>query len=422
MSKENRSGPIVLIHPRGNANVRQALRTFREAGRLGAFCTSVATDPAQTLQKLLPGGVRAEWMRRSFPEVGAGKIWAHPGMELMRLAAQRTGCERLTRAETGRFCHDNVAGDLDRWAARRLKRLPELGAVYAYDDCAVESFRAAREMGAACLYELPIAYLRLWSVMSREEQALQPEWYRGSPLVWNSEEKLERKDREIAAADAVFVPSHFVARSLDHARVKPAKVWITPYGCPTPEPVLAEAIEAPEDKGRRLRVLFVGGDTLRKGIGYLLGAMRRVEGMAELTVISNLGPEMEGIRTELLRHNWIKSLPHSAVQKLMQQHDVLVLPTLFEGRALVVLEALAAGLPVITTPNSGCEDVVRDGVSGYLIPIRSSEAIAEALTRLHEDRALLAAMRQGARDAAAGCPWGGYRQALLAAVNEVTAR
>ena len=61
----------------------------------------------------------------------------------------------------------------------------------------------------------------------------------------------------------------------------------------------------------------------------------------------------------------------------MQDHDALILPSIIEGRALVQQEALSCGLPIITTPNAGGADLIEEGMTGHLVPIRSPEIIAE---------------------------------------------
>ena len=63
----------------------------------------------------------------------------------------------------------------------------------------------------------------------------------------------------------------------------------------------------------------------------------------------------------------------------MQQHDVLVLPSIIEGRALVQQEALSCGLPIIVTRHAGAEDLIINGINGHIVPIRSPEKIAEAI-------------------------------------------
>lgn len=77
----------------------------------------------------------------------------------------------------------------------------------------------------------------------------------------------------------------------------------------------------------------------------------------------------------------VGAVPRQEIAKQYAWADVFVLPSICEGSATVCYEALASGLPVITTPNSG--SVVRDGLDGFIVPIRNSEAIREKLARLH---------------------------------------
>jgi alpha-maltose-1-phosphate synthase len=102
----------------------------------------------------------------------------------------------------------------------------------------------------------------------------------------------------------------------------------------------------------------------------------------------------------------------------MRQHDVLVFPSLFEGFGLVIGEALSQGLPVITTANTGGPDILRDGQDGFIVPIRDSEAIAQRLLQLHEDRQLLKQMSDSARQRAAQLHWQSYKDGTIAAVRD----
>jgi glycosyltransferase involved in cell wall biosynthesis len=110
----------------------------------------------------------------------------------------------------------------------------------------------------------------------------------------------------------------------------------------------------------------------------------------------------------LASHNWIASLPHDAVLDQMRQHDVLVLPSLFEGYALVINESLAQGLPVIATVNSGATESVRDGVEGFIVPIRDSHVIAERLDQLAANPELLTRMRSACLHRAEELTWDNY--------------
>ena len=96
--------------------------------------------------------------------------------------------------------------------------------------------------------------------------------------------------------------------------------------------------------------------------------------------------------------------------------DVLVLPSLCEGSATATYEALAWGLPVVCTRNAG--SVVRDGVEGFIVPVREGRAIAEKLGQLHSDRAMLKELSENARARAGFFTIRAYSERLLAVLRE----
>ena len=96
----------------------------------------------------------------------------------------------------------------------------------------------------------------------------------------------------------------------------------------------------------------------------------------------------------------------------MSRHDVFVFPSLFEGFGLVILEAMSQGLPVIATEHTAGPDLIEEGQSGFIVPIRSAEAIAEKLDLLARDPSMLAAMKVAARKTAANHTWERYRSEL----------
>lgn len=101
----------------------------------------------------------------------------------------------------------------------------------------------------------------------------------------------------------------------------------------------------------------------------------------------------------------------------MRRSDVFVFPSLFEGFGLVILEAMAQGLPVITTPHTAGPDLIADGVDGFIVPIRDAPAIAARLDSLHRDRDRLAAMGAAARAKAFSFTWTAYEDGLARLVQ-----
>jgi glycosyltransferase involved in cell wall biosynthesis len=119
------------------------------------------------------------------------------------------------------------------------------------------------------------------------------------------------------------------------------------------------------------------------------------------------------------KYRWLPSLPHDELLAEMSRQDVLVLPSLHEGFGLVMSEAMSQGLVVLTTPHTAGPDLIADGVDGFLIPIRSADAIEEKLALLAHDRERLAAMQEAARRKAASMTWENYRQGVVRVAREV---
>jgi starch synthase len=411
---------ILFTHPTGNANVRHAALGLERAGLLGEFWTCVNYRPGWW-SPLLPRGVRTQLQRRAFPEELVPRLHAVPFHETMRLLAPKLGLRSWVRHETGRFSVDAVYRALDRAVSRRVGERNFSG-VYAYEDGAEFSFRAAKERGLPALYDQPIGYWRAARALLLEEAEREPEWAATLSGNQDSPEKTARKDAELAMADVVFVASSYTRDTLAAAPGFTGKVIVIPYGSPR----LPATAPAPAPRGKsagKLKVLFVGSLGQRKGLSYLFEACRQVASAVELTVIGQKPLEpCPVLDRELAAVRWLPTCPHQQVLAEMAAHDVFVFPSLFEGFGLVLLEAMALGLPIITTAHTAGPDLIRDGAEGFIVPIRSAAAIAERLEKLHRDRGLLATMSENALRRAAEFSWETYGSTLAACVAQQVKR
>ena len=408
------SDPIMLIlsHPIGNANVRQAVRALNDVGLLSEFWTSLSWRPENPLARMLPGSIVRQLSRRTFNHVNQDKVHCYPWLEAGRLLANRFGLARLTRHEVGWFSVDAVYRGLDAAVASRLFRAKNIDAVYAYEDGALASFRAARKLGLRTIYELPIGYWRCYQELMEEEAELQPEWAMTLPGILDSVGKRERKDEELALSSHIVVASEFVRHTLLKAGPLNARVSIAPYGAPA----TCAAKIWPSRSDEALRVIFVGMLSQRKGISYLLEAADVLGSRIELTLVGKRVGDCKALEAALRVHRWIPSLNHSDLLQEIGRHDVMVFPSLFEGWGLVLLEALSQGVPVITTAHSGAPDFLSNGEDGFLVPIRDAGAIAEKLELLASDRDRLEAMSHAAIHKAAQRSWKQYRERLASIV------
>lgn len=399
---------ILLTHPTGNQNVRQAALALEEAGLLEEFWTSIAWKQSNAMEAILPASLVRELRRRSFPEEIVGKVHTFPWHEAARLASGRL---RLPPAIRQHFSVDAIYRHLDQRVTRRLGHRQFAG-VYAYEDGARETFYEAKRTGIKTIYELPTIYWRtVWRIAQEETDRL-PDWSGTISALKDDEAKLRRKDEELASADAIIVASRFVADALLEAPFPIAQPIVIPYGCET-SPVSGNDVRPKtSEKGSALRALFVGHLGQLKGIHELFRATETLGARVRLTVVGQRVGECAVRDQHLQRYRWIPTLPHAEVLQLMREHDVLVFPSLLEGFGLVITEALSQGLPVITTDHTCGSDILSEGMDGFVVPIRDWEKIAERLELLDRDRALLAQMKVNAQATAAQRPWARYRQKL----------
>ena len=413
---------ILLSHPTGNEFVRQALVAFDRVGMLGEFWTTVSWNSKSPVNRVLPRGLRDVLQRRAFPEAIRSHTRTVPVRESVRLLAGAIGIP--SKHETGAFSVDAVLRDLDRRVSERLRKIdpPSPGlrragvdSVYAYEDGALETFRRARERGFKRVYDLPIAYWQTSQRLLHEEAERYPDWESTLGATRDSEEKLSRKTEELELAQLVVCPSNFVLESLPAKARAQKPCIVAPFGSPD-----VDLTKASPKKSSRLRLLFAGAMTQRKGLADLFTAMKLVDSdQVELTVMGSLLRPLNWYR-EQCNFVYEPPRPHGEVLRLMQSCDVFVLPSIVEGRALVQQEAMACGLPVIATKNAGADDAIDNGQSGFLVPIRAPEAIAEKINWCVANRSLLAGMGIAARKRAAEFTWRNYGETILAAVRTLT--
>jgi alpha-maltose-1-phosphate synthase len=408
---------VLLTHMSGNQNVRNALAALKEADLLDQFHTSVYWDSDHTINKWLPSSVRSELNRRSYPQVARQDVCITPVREVARILARRVGLNILTDSDRAPLSAARVCEYFDLATARAVRRRRPK-AVYAYEGAALQTFRAARCLGAICIYELPSGYWYYDFELLREEAALRPEYADTMPILSRSSNFLKDRDEELELADHIVFPSDHVRRTLQRAPVSVEKLHKVPYGTDESKGP-TRALGASRE--RKLRVLFVGALTQRKGIGYLLDALNLLGSSVEFTMVGPKNGQSACIDAAIRQHRWIPSIPHSAVLDEMARNDVLVLPSLTEAYGLVILEALSRGLPVITTTSTGGPEIIRDGQDGFFVPIRSAEAIAQKLELLDHDRGLLDHMSASATQRARQFTWQRYRNSLISTLNRILA-
>lgn len=407
---------IILSHPTGNENVRAVAMGLQNADMLAKFYTTIASFPGDLLDKFGNIGRLSEIRRRQFDIKLKSYTQPYPWLEAGRLVASRLKLKRMIQKETGIFSIDAIFTNHDKRVARYLNSYikENVNAVYAYEDGALHSFIKARNMGLECLYDLPIGYWRSARILLDKEREKWPDWAGTLTGFSDSDEKLARKDQELQLASKIFVASRFTAKTLEDYPGQLAPIKVIPYGFP---PVSGNREYKTISANRPLKLLFVGGLSQRKGIANLFSAVEKLKNSVELTVVGNKPKnDCAALNEALSKHRWINSLSHADVLKTMNEHDMLLFPSLFEGFGLVITEAMSQGTPVITTDRTAGPDLIEHGRNGWLTAAGSTEALQESIEEILYRPQLIEQMGREAKKTASERPWNVYGRELSEAL------
>jgi len=297
-----------------------------------------------------------------------------------------------------------VIETFDRWMAAQLG---PCDVFHCLSQFGMRTHRVARErFGALTVCDRGSSHILFQDEILREEYARWDVPYRGPhPRI------VERELAEYEYCDLITVPSSFAMRTFVERGVPAEKLRLVPYGVDLRMFHPAPRIERP------FRVLFVGNVSLQKGIGYLLEAVKalRIPGL-EVWVIGEIDPSARAVLAKydgLFRYLGV--LPRARLHEYYSQGSVLVLPSVQEGLALVQAQAMACGLPVIATTNTGAEDLFTDGVEGFIVPIRDAAAIREKIEMLYADPALRERMASAALERVRSLGgWNSYGEKMAA--------
>ena len=264
----------------------------------------------------------------------------------------------------------------DRRAARHLPPQPEL--VVGWSSYALHTLRRARELGAKTVLDHGSCHIAAQDEILREEYSRL-----GLPGREFAHPKIIDKElQEYREAEAIVLPSQFSRETFISRGVPAAKLLLAPYG------VNLTNFYPVGKPDKTFRVIHCGQISLRKGVHYLLQAFTELQlPGAELWLIGSLTEEfrplLQRFASASIRH--LGPFPEPELHKYYSQGSVFCLNSIEDGFGMVLVQAMACGLPVITTTNTGAADAVREGRDGFIIPIRDVAALKEKILYFYEN-------------------------------------
>ena len=359
---------VVYCAPVRSTHYGYALEMF-QAGILQAFVSGVS--------RFAPNG--------ALPEIG-DKLFRADLLQNVYLAALRTS---MPKAMSDELAHVSKIF-IDR-ACRRFTSKTDL--FLYYNGCGLESARRVRQEGGITMVEAVNSHVLFQEQIMREE-------HQRLGLQWRPFHHRETRRRllEYEEADRILVPSEFVRKSFVNQGINEAKIIKVPY----PIRSVVGATEPLHRHGKTddvFRILFVGSISLRKGVRYLIEAFGKLRHpRKELWIV---GPMLNPSGLEGLSIpdgvSFRGVLKRQDLQTAYQSASLFCLPSLEEGLALVLGEALGNGLPIVTTDHSGAEDLMTHDREGVITGIRDPGALCSAFERAIQDPDWFGLIRENAR-------------------------
>lgn len=311
---------------------------------------------------------------------------------------------------------DHMWNDLfDNWAATKTGN-PNNGKVFiGWSGMSLKAMRKAKAAGKITILERGSSHIEY------QDRILHDEFKKFGVDFHVDKRTIEKELIEYEEADYISIPSTFVKNSFLEMGVSEKKLVQNPYG--TSSHFKKVEVEKKDDK---FRILYMGSLLIRKGLVYLFEALNQLnipKDKFEAVFLGKVDDEIKSTVEKYSQSNWkfLGHMNHYELPKYISGCDVAVQPSLEEGLSMVMPQMMACGVPLIATTNTGGEDVIEEGKTGFVIPIRNPEAIAEKIEYLYHNPDKLAEMKTAAgATSSRDISWNAYGDRYADFIRKIT--
>lgn len=409
----NKSTQIQVVLSGGNiAHYHHTALALQEAGYLQKyFCVFFGENDFGIFRPFLP----IDWHRR----LQAKFI---PGLERKRVVTI-SWPYLLTRLlqQAGWFSQEQADARYGNWFDAAIQRnLPPCDVFHFVHGVGLETARNARKRGCFTICDIRSGHI------DAQERLLQEE-YQELGLHYDSVHALyrERLIAEYEISDALILPSQYVADTFTQQGMPQEKMYVIPYGVDLSRfgGWLANETAPNGNKQQPFRVVFVGNVFPLKGLHYLVEAFQKLKlPDSEMLVVGVIDPAYRAVLDRMFSQaniRYLGRIPQVDLWRYYQQSSVFVMPSLSDSFGLVVAEAMAAGLPVIVSENTGAKEMVRQEIDGFIVPTRDVTTLQEKLQWLYDHPQEREMMGKQAARQAEQFTWERYRQRLLSVYDHL---
>jgi glycosyltransferase involved in cell wall biosynthesis len=390
---------VLIAHPARQHSHRLA-KALQDAGLLHSYWTLL---PDQRALSWLPTGlIPSAIMRHSLKFLTEDKVHTLMGPLLFQKLASRFASVAI--CQLGEWMAWTV---FDLWVASQLPRLrPKV--VVGYEMCSAETFRVAKAAGSFCVLDAAACHYTM------QDKLLYEEGYAAN--TWAGKQLRLRKEREIELADKIICVSELAKNSYVNAGVDESRIVVNPVGCDVTQFVFHGELK----KTGAPKFVFVGMPNYRKGFDLLTVSFGRLLAHYPDTELHVVGdPTMDDSLSADNRIRIHGKLSHDQLSKLFVQMDCLVLPSRLESFGMVVVEALAAGVPVIVSDHAGAAVAIRENVNGWVAPAGNEDALFQRMRACCDNIINVRFMGGACTDSALAYDWSTYSHRAVEMISHL---
>ena len=410
---------IIVAHP-GKQHSYRLASALKKEGSLKYYITTFYAKDSSVITRLLRYIARGNNLKR---------LNSHRNNELndndVKVFCELGGLIEIlvSRLDSSR--------NIYRWIHRRVSNrfgvkvaklaiTENVDAVVAYDSNATSCFRFLKQNAPEIVRILDVSSAPRPFLKTVYDQEIgktgRNDLRSGNQHLWNKR-LMSRFQTEIEDTQFFIVPSDYIRKGLRNCGVRDGQIITVPYGANVSSNGKRRSLSEHE----QIRFLFVGNATYQKGLPYLLACMKQLKGEALLTITGRYNAKDWFVKASLKDSNieYTGFITGDKMQKIYEEADVMIVPSFSEGMSQVGIEAMACGLPVICTTNSGVNDLVTEGKNGFVIEPGDQEQLIEKMRWFIGHKERIKEMGANARDVAQDYSWSRYEINVAAALHKI---
>lgn len=393
---------VIIAHP-GRQHSHQLAYALYKEGLLGRYCSMI---PARKgLYRIIP---KFLWKNYRYYDLDLPNEYL--SFNFFSRHVLNKIASKILKPIQFRYIEYYILDQFDRYINKILRKM-NVKAVIAYENSALHTFREAEQLGMLKILDAAsIHYIE------------QDKYHKFDESHKLHDKINKRKEEEIQKADIILTVSNLARESYINAGISPQKVITIPMGVdlkvfkPTQKSCSSEKI---------IRFLFCGSLIERKGIDILLEAYQKIRKLGVLCELILIGGTNKSFSKLFSKTNYSENiiqlgkLTQIEINPVLQNSDCLVLPSRHDSFGMVVLEALACGLPVIVSSMVGAKEAICESKNGWVIPVNNVEALVDRMLWCANNRNALKTMREAARAAAAKFSWEHYHSKIIELIKSI---